>query len=98
MKQKKTTFHSFNPITRLTETQELFYHKVHDTLLSMKDGEIRKLSPAHANYENFVACCKFFIDNKYDWLNGFSITFNENYTALRKDFLEIRIDFRLRTG
>ena len=74
-------------MTRLNETQELFYHKVHDAILAMKDGEIRDLSPTHANYENFIACVKFFINCRYDWLNGFNITFNDSYTKIRKDFL-----------
>ena len=74
-------------ITRLNETQELFYHKVHDAIFAMKDGEIKELSPSHANYENFIACVKHFIDARHDWLNGFSITFNNSYTRIRKDFL-----------
>lgn len=71
----------------LTDAEERMYNKIHDHLLSMKDGEIKKLDPNHSNYTVFVNCCKHFIDAEYDWLNGFSLTFNEAFTRIRKDFL-----------
>ena len=70
-------------MTRLSETQELLFNKVYESLFAMSFGEIKELDPLHANYSNFISCCKFFIDYRYDVLNGFSLTFSEDYIKIR---------------
>lgn len=81
-------------ITRLTETQELIYNKTFDILKNMQDGEEKTLSKNHTSYENFVQCVKHIIDTAQDWNNGFVLTFNSDYSKIKK---ENRVQFPNKT-
>ena len=60
------------------------FNKAFDLLKNMKHDEEKALQKEHPSYENFVNIVKFIIDNAEDWNNGFSITFNSDYSKIRK--------------
>lgn len=70
---------------KLTETQELIYDKVLKKILLIPCGDETKIDKNHAGYDNFVACCKFIMDNSEDWNRGFSLVFSSDYGKIRKD-------------
>ena len=56
-------------------------------LRAMKDrefGEVIKLNREHPNYAKSVAAGKIIIDWEQDLDNGFVLTFNDDFTAIRK--------------
>lgn len=71
----------------MTTKQQKIFSSVYVAIMKMEIGEIKELSKTHANYDNFIYCVKHIINNKHDSRNGFSLTFNSEYTKLRKDFL-----------
>ena len=54
-------------------------------LTKMGDGQEQSLDKNHPGYDDFIFVVKQIIDEGKDWNNGFSITFNNAYTKLRKD-------------
>lgn len=61
-----------------------YKNKIFTGLRNMKDGEIKELDKCNPGYEKFVQVIKEIIDNRIDIKYKFNVSFNDNYSKIKK--------------
>lgn len=61
--------------------------KVLQHLIDLKDGEVFTIKTDNRSYKSYILAVKTIIDCGHEIANGFTLTFNEDYTRLTKHSL-----------
>lgn len=71
----------------MTDTKDIIKMReaIFNSLAKIPCGVWKKINPQLPSYDLFIELMKGIIDANEDIRQGFSITFNNDYTAFRKD-------------
>ena len=67
-----------------------YKNEVLATLNSLPIGKENQIKIGDSNYDKFIEAIKIIIHYKQDIKNGYSITFNKDYSKLRKDYFALK--------